>query len=244
MDPRHEADDAEPLASHAHFLRALARRLLFDPAAADDVAQRALLLALQRRPGQEKVRSLREWLGGVVRNFARAGRREEQRRSERERAAAQPEARLRRRLGRAARDGRAARCRGAPPRRALPLDDRAALLRRAEARRDREAQRRAGRDGARAAEAGARAAALRPRREARGLSRGVGARAAADGAAVGRRARRDSGERRVARARLRRTRSPGDELEGEVVGGGRVRGGGDCGDRPLRFRRRHAAADD
>ena len=92
MDPRPQADDAEPLASHAHFLRVLARRLLFDPAAADDVAQRALLLALQRKPGQEKVRSLREWLSGVVRNFARSGLREEQRRSERERAAARPEA--------------------------------------------------------------------------------------------------------------------------------------------------------
>jgi DNA-directed RNA polymerase specialized sigma24 family protein len=78
MDPRptpvHAADlgaDAPPLASHATFLRSLARNLLFDKSAAGDVAQRALLLALQRERTPADPKSLRAWLAGVVRNLAR-----------------------------------------------------------------------------------------------------------------------------------------------------------------------------
>lgn len=89
-----ERDDEESLAAHAGFLRGLARGLLFDRAAADDVAQRALLAALKRGGAQGAPAgfSLRAWLAGVVRNLARQEGREAQRRAARERAAARPEA--------------------------------------------------------------------------------------------------------------------------------------------------------
>ncbi|MBL8842002.1 MAG: sigma-70 family RNA polymerase sigma factor [Planctomycetes bacterium] len=91
-------DDAA-LAGHAGFLRRLARSLLFDRAAADDVAQLALLLALERRVagGPQSARegishagdgSLRGWLAGVVRNLVRQEGREQQRRAAREERAA------------------------------------------------------------------------------------------------------------------------------------------------------------
>ncbi|MSR47328.1 MAG: hypothetical protein EXS13_09735 [Planctomycetes bacterium] len=83
-------DDAS-LAAHAGFLRALARGLLFDRASADDVAQRALLTALERRrarPTPVDIAatsfSLRAWLAGVVRNLARQEGREQRRRLDRE----------------------------------------------------------------------------------------------------------------------------------------------------------------
>ena len=97
--PASDAASGLPLASHAAFLRSLAASLLFDKSAAGDVAQRAMLLALQRershgaddkRPPAEP-RSLRAWLAGVVRNLALQSGREERRRAERERAAANPE---------------------------------------------------------------------------------------------------------------------------------------------------------
>ena len=60
MDPRPTpvnasdlASGAPPLASHATFLRSLAKNLLFDKSAAGDVAQRALLLALQRERSRD-----------------------------------------------------------------------------------------------------------------------------------------------------------------------------------------------
>lgn len=83
-----QGDDAA-LAGHAGFLRRLARSLLFDRAAADDVAQRALLLALKRRVAGDG--SLRGWLAGVVRNLVRQEGREQQRRTAREERAATPE---------------------------------------------------------------------------------------------------------------------------------------------------------
>src|SRR5690349_6701938 len=92
--PASDAASELPLASHAAFLRSLAASLLFDKSAAGDVAQRAMLLALQRErshggPGaQDKrppagPRSLRAWLAGVVRNLALQSGREERRRAER-----------------------------------------------------------------------------------------------------------------------------------------------------------------
>src|SRR5262245_33000804 len=97
--PASDAAPDPPLATHAAFLRSLAKSLLFDKSTAGDVAQRAMLLALQRersrgaaekRPPAEP-RSLRAWLAGVVRNLALQSGREERRRAERERAAAHSE---------------------------------------------------------------------------------------------------------------------------------------------------------
>jgi len=67
-------------------LRALARSLVRDAAAADDVIQEACLAALRRGNAS------RPWLVGVVRNLARRRHRDEARRAERERRAARPEA--------------------------------------------------------------------------------------------------------------------------------------------------------
>ena len=99
MDPRTTQGEGEDsLAEHAGFLRTLARGLLFDRSAADDVAQKALLVALKRAPrggaGAEASSgfSLKAWLVGVVKNLARERGREEQRRAQREQAAARPEA--------------------------------------------------------------------------------------------------------------------------------------------------------
>src|SRR5262245_557102 len=97
--PASDAASALPLASHAAFLRSLAKSLLFDKSAAGDVAQRAMLLALQRershggdeKPPPAEPRSLRAWLAGVVRNLALQSGREERRRAERERIAANSE---------------------------------------------------------------------------------------------------------------------------------------------------------
>ncbi len=95
--PSPRPGDEASLAAHARFLRGLARGLLFDRSAADDVAQRALLVALEKqRRGEGKGDaaggfSLRAWLAGVVRNLARQEGREARRRATREQATARPE---------------------------------------------------------------------------------------------------------------------------------------------------------
>jgi RNA polymerase sigma-70 factor (ECF subfamily) len=76
---------AKTLLEHSEFLRALARSILRDNHAAEDVAQDALLAA-GRRPG------VRAWLGTVARNLAVSRLRGDRRRARRERAAARPEA--------------------------------------------------------------------------------------------------------------------------------------------------------
>jgi RNA polymerase sigma factor (sigma-70 family) len=73
----------EVLLSHAGWVRALARSLLGDPHAAEDVVQETWLAALQRGPREG--RPLSAWLARVARNFARRKLRSEARRSERER---------------------------------------------------------------------------------------------------------------------------------------------------------------
>lgn len=78
--------DPGNLAVHAEGLRALARRLVHDAAAADDIVQEACLAAL--RSGGAS----RPWLVGVVRNLARRRHRDDSRRRDRERCAARPEA--------------------------------------------------------------------------------------------------------------------------------------------------------
>lgn len=71
------------------FVRRLARSLMRDPAAADDLAQDAWITAL--RQDERPVASLRAWLAGVMRNRARDLSREAARRARREEASARSE---------------------------------------------------------------------------------------------------------------------------------------------------------
>ena len=81
---------ADSLAQHARFVRGIALALLGDEHAADDVVQETWLAALRRPPGHAG--NLRGWLGTVVRRLVSRRRREEARRSQRERVTARPEA--------------------------------------------------------------------------------------------------------------------------------------------------------
>jgi len=80
----------ELLLGQADFVRALARRLLADPGAADDVAQEALVRGLEQPP--RALSALRAWLARVTRNLAAQRARAEARRARREREAARAEA--------------------------------------------------------------------------------------------------------------------------------------------------------
>ena len=91
-------DDADTLAEQTEWLRALARRLVGDSHAAEDVVQETFLVALrQPSPGVGTEGgdrgSARAWLHGIVQNLARTARRSGARRSAREReyGAAQPQ---------------------------------------------------------------------------------------------------------------------------------------------------------
>jgi len=81
--------DPQDLARRARALRRLARGLVRDEAAADDVAQEACLAALQ---APVAARDPQAWLATVARNAARKLGRSEQRRRRREQGAARPEA--------------------------------------------------------------------------------------------------------------------------------------------------------
>src|SRR5262245_38796212 len=81
--------DSEALLAHAGMLRRLARGLLFDPHAADDVVQETWLAALQDGPARGS--SLRAWLASVARHLSFDVRRGRRRRKRRELAAARPE---------------------------------------------------------------------------------------------------------------------------------------------------------
>ncbi len=76
----------ESLLEHDSFLRAMARRLLGDDVAADDVVQEAWLVALKSAKRPEDVRA--GWLLGIVKNLVRRTRRDGERRMRRERTAA------------------------------------------------------------------------------------------------------------------------------------------------------------
>ena len=80
----------EALLSHTDFVRILARHLLEDPGAADDLAQDTLARALERPP--RAAVALRAWLRTVARNFARQGARGATRRRYHEAEAARAEA--------------------------------------------------------------------------------------------------------------------------------------------------------
>ena len=68
----------EELLEHEGWVQGLARSLVHDPAAAEDLVQETWLAALRRPPMND--RPLRPWLGRVVRNFASERRRRDSRR--------------------------------------------------------------------------------------------------------------------------------------------------------------------
>src|SRR5436190_18948403 len=82
MRPPPPPPDPAPLLEHVEGVRRLARQIVADSAAAEDVAQEALLEASQRRPREGW--GLGAWLRAVVRNKARERRRAETRRIARE----------------------------------------------------------------------------------------------------------------------------------------------------------------
>jgi RNA polymerase sigma factor (sigma-70 family) len=73
---------ADDLLRHAGWLSSLARHLVNERDAADDLAQDTWIQALRRPPAQD--RSLRPWLGTVARNLARMNWRSQRRRATRE----------------------------------------------------------------------------------------------------------------------------------------------------------------
>jgi len=71
----------EQLLAHSGWMRALARSLIGDASAADDIVQESMLAALRRPPDAD--RPVEAWLSRVVRHVAANFRRGEQRRSDR-----------------------------------------------------------------------------------------------------------------------------------------------------------------
>ncbi|MBL8840550.1 MAG: sigma-70 family RNA polymerase sigma factor [Planctomycetes bacterium] len=88
-DPAASLPAAE-LAAHVEFVRRLARAIVGDREAADELASRALLAGVERPPPRDA--SWRAWLTVVVRRLAGRARRETQRRQRREERAASVEA--------------------------------------------------------------------------------------------------------------------------------------------------------
>jgi RNA polymerase sigma-70 factor (ECF subfamily) len=80
----------DTLLAEADWLARLARRLVRDAAAADDLVQETWLAAL--RAGRAAPHAPRAWLGAIARNLASKARRGQQRRERRERVAAREEA--------------------------------------------------------------------------------------------------------------------------------------------------------
>jgi DNA-directed RNA polymerase specialized sigma24 family protein len=78
--------DPDLLLRHASFVRALARRLAADESSAEDLVQDTWLAVLERP--SSSVRSPRSWLGGVLANLWRQGKRAEARRLRREQESA------------------------------------------------------------------------------------------------------------------------------------------------------------
>src|SRR5262245_47075878 len=78
----------DELLANARFARAIARALLHDEHAADDLVQTAYVAAMEHPPRG----SVRAWLRTVLRNIASNVRRGAARRRDRERAAMRPEA--------------------------------------------------------------------------------------------------------------------------------------------------------
>ena len=85
MQPAPDTIRLEDLIAHAVWVRGLARSLVGDAHAAEDVVQDTWLAALRTPPRED--RNLRAWLGRVVANFARQRGRGAARRAAREEAA-------------------------------------------------------------------------------------------------------------------------------------------------------------
>lgn len=92
MDHSNASIDPELLQDQTAWVRGLARSLALDPSGADDVAQEAMLAALQSPPHEaEDARRLRAWLSRVVFNLSNLRVRRDSRRRSREEWAARPE---------------------------------------------------------------------------------------------------------------------------------------------------------
>ena len=85
-----ERPSLDALLAHAPWVRNLARSLVVDQSAADDLVQDTWAAALQRPP--DSGAPLRGWLATVLRRQARQGRRQAARRQRREQRVARPEA--------------------------------------------------------------------------------------------------------------------------------------------------------
>lgn len=90
VNPHDAPRPIEALLAEAEWIRDLARRLARDASEAEDLVQETWTAALASRP--DTTRPARAWLTVVVANAARALRRSDARRGERERVAARPEA--------------------------------------------------------------------------------------------------------------------------------------------------------
>ena len=88
MEPG-SSPSAEALLRHAGFVRGIARGMLEDRHAAEDVVQDTLLATVHKPP--KDTGRLRAWMAVVARNLSLRTRRGGRRRSRRERAAARPE---------------------------------------------------------------------------------------------------------------------------------------------------------
>ncbi len=86
MDATSSPLDPELLLAHAGFVRSVARSLLVDESAVDDVVQQTWLTALERPPREPG--ALRRWLARVARSVVREARRSDERRMRREAATA------------------------------------------------------------------------------------------------------------------------------------------------------------
>src|SRR5262245_44762235 len=84
------ANSPAELLANLDWVRELARRLVRDDAAAEDVAQDACVAAMRGRPRDPS--RLVGWLGTIVRNVVRQHARADRARRSRERRAARPEA--------------------------------------------------------------------------------------------------------------------------------------------------------
>ena len=76
MQERPTSMNVERLLAESDWLRGLARRLVRDAHAADDLVQDTLVAAIQSGPTEVPYGGLRAWLATVARNFARRGHRD------------------------------------------------------------------------------------------------------------------------------------------------------------------------
>lgn len=86
MEPRTAHPELERLLTHQDWLRSLARKLVGDPQAAEDLVQETWMAAMKSPP--DPARPARPWLAGVVRRLASMRARGEGRRARRQNAVA------------------------------------------------------------------------------------------------------------------------------------------------------------